>query len=342
MPEKASKVSAWPTAGGPCPATDYKDAMAGARTALREGLSEPAWRAALDHLAAPVRESYPPAQRCLGVLARVWSHHVDPNTQAEIHQYGDGLLSAAAGRGDRLAARVLALTPPKTGAGAPDPARSQMLLARFAETPPWLTGMGTVTRLSDKFRLVHARAQITLSECVYLRAKAEGRLQRSQVKSQRSEAAVEADDRSSMDVGMPRSSHDPAVFWTVSRLCALARRPWSCAEPMNIIRYRSGEKFVSHYDADHTNAGQRTQTGGLRRTTAIGYLSDAYRGGETAFPKLGVKITPRLGDVIVFDNLDDDGRTEPASLHAGLPLIEGEKWILAQWFRRFSFDRLTP
>ena len=313
--------------------------MAGARGALRAGLGASAWKCALERLGPAVQDDYPPAQRVLGVLARVWSAHVEPASRPALSDLADALLTAAAGREDRLAARVLASAPATSDSRTPNPTLVRAMIARLAESPPWEADFGRVAILSDRMRLIHAQRQLTSTECVYLTAKAEGRLQKSQVKSRDSARAKVADDRSSMDVGLPRTSHDPAVFWTVSRLCALAGRSWSCAESLNIIRYRPGEKFVSHFDADHTNADQIAQPGGLRRTTVLGYLCNGYQGGETAFPSLGVKIAPRAGDVIVFDNLDAEWRTEPASLHAGLPLIEGEKWILAQWFRRFPFDR---
>ena len=61
-------------------------------------------------------------------------------------------------------------------------------------------------------------------------------------------------------------------------------------------------------------------------------------GGETGFPKLDINIPPKKGDVVVFHNtLLDDAATHPKinprSLHGGMPVIKGEKWMVNLWFR---------
>lgn len=107
-------------------------------------------------------------------------------------------------------------------------------------------------------------------------------------------------------------------------------------ESMNLLRYKNGQEYKPHYDAI---VGQGLQfdtilkNGGQRIKTAITYLSDGYQGGETLFPKLGTKIKANIGDVLVFNNLDEDGNVLRDSYHAGLPVTEGTKWILTKWIR---------
>jgi prolyl 4-hydroxylase len=56
------------------------------------------------------------------------------------------------------------------------------------------------------------------------------------------------------------------------------------------------------------------------------------RGGGTFFPDVPLEVRARKGVAVYFGY-----RTpEPSSrtLHAGLPVIEGEKWAAVKWFRQ--------
>ena len=54
--------------------------------------------------------------------------------------------------------------------------------------------------------------------------------------------------------------------------------------------------------------------------TILVWLNEDYEGGETHFPTPGLKLKGRTGDAILFRNTGADGRTDPASGHAGLPV----------------------
>ncbi|MDM7860071.1 2OG-Fe(II) oxygenase [Alteromonas sp. ASW11-36] len=110
----------------------------------------------------------------------------------------------------------------------------------------------------------------------------------------------------------------------------------SRGESMNLLRYQSGQEYKPHYDAIVGQGPQFDQIltdGGQRIRTAITYLSDDYSGGETVFPKLGIKIKAAIGDVLVFNNLTQDGNVELDSYHAGAPVEKGTKWVLTRWIR---------
>jgi prolyl 4-hydroxylase len=44
-------------------------------------------------------------------------------------------------------------------------------------------------------------------------------------------------------------------------------------------------------------------------------------------------VTPEMGKLVVWKNLNDDMSINLNSLHAGLPVTEGEKWICIIWVR---------
>jgi prolyl 4-hydroxylase len=66
-------------------------------------------------------------------------------------------------------------------------------------------------------------------------------------------------------------------------------------------------------------------------------LNDVPAGGETSFPELGWAITPRLGHAAYFEYCDSRGVVDWRSLHAGNPVLEGEKWVASKWMRQRRF-----
>lgn len=62
-------------------------------------------------------------------------------------------------------------------------------------------------------------------------------------------------------------------------------------EVMNCIRYGKGQHFQEH--ADHGFSYSAT-------VSLVAYVNDDYEGGNLFFPKLGLDIKPRAGDLYIF------------------------------------------
>lgn len=52
-------------------------------------------------------------------------------------------------------------------------------------------------------------------------------------------------------------------------------------------------------------------------------------------------VKPHRGDALLFFNLHPNAVPDPESLHAGCPVIEGEKWSATKWIHVDSFDKTT-
>ena len=63
------------------------------------------------------------------------------------------------------------------------------------------------------------------------------------------------------------------------------------------------------------------------------YLNDVEEGGETDFSEINTTFSPKKGMAIVWKNSNGTGTENPASLHAGTPVIKGKKIIVTKWFR---------
>ena len=55
---------------------------------------------------------------------------------------------------------------------------------------------------------------------------------------------------------------------------------------------------------------------------------------KAAAAQLGVSVAPKRGRLVHFTNLLADGSGDPATLHAGLPVTAGRKWLATMWTRQ--------
>jgi prolyl 4-hydroxylase len=111
-------------------------------------------------------------------------------------------------------------------------------------------------------------------------------------------------------------------------------------EQIHIVKYNIGGEYKEHHDFFHPNTDyydSQIQRGGQRIYSCLFYLNDNFEGGETHFPKVEYEVTPKKGKLLVWKNLKDDMSINDNSLHAGLPVIEGEKWIAIIWIREKLF-----
>jgi prolyl 4-hydroxylase len=101
-------------------------------------------------------------------------------------------------------------------------------------------------------------------------------------------------------------------------------------------RYAVGQRFKMHHDFFHTDLPyweEMAQTGGQRTWTAMIFLNEPEGGGETYFDKAGIKVTPRTGNLLAWNNLDARGEPNFFSLHEGMPVTAGTKYIITKWHR---------
>lgn len=72
------------------------------------------------------------------------------------------------------------------------------------------------------------------------------------------------------------------------------------------------------------------------------FLNAPEAGGRTNFPTAGLMITPRTGNLLVWNNMDALGARNAASLHQGMPVergVKGVKYVLTKWYRERPWHR---
>ena len=107
-------------------------------------------------------------------------------------------------------------------------------------------------------------------------------------------------------------------------------------EQLHVIKYAKGGEYQPHHDYFH-EGDNRIDKSGNRMYTFLFYLNDNYKGGETKFTLLDKVIEPKRGKLIFWNNLNEDGNRNVMSEHAGLPVEDGEKWIITCWVRERSY-----
>lgn len=116
------------------------------------------------------------------------------------------------------------------------------------------------------------------------------------------------------------------------RVCKLLGCKFLQIENLQVVNYKKNQKYSPHFDFFIEKDNDESQ----RKHTLLIYLNTLNEedGGSTSFPKLNIKIQPKKGDALYFDNLDQNGNGNPLTLHGGDPIInDTEKWACNIWVR---------
>jgi prolyl 4-hydroxylase len=129
---------------------------------------------------------------------------------------------------------------------------------------------------------------------------------------------------------------DPVVADADSRICGLLGLDPALGEPIQGQRYDVGQEFRAHTDTFNPGGYDyyvHTAAGGQRTWTAMLYLNEPEDGGATRFKTIGKTIQPERGKLLAWNNLLADGTPNPATLHQGMKVRKGAKFIITKWFR---------
>lgn len=174
-------------------------------------------------------------------------------------------------------------------------------------------------------------------ECTWLKARAQGSLEPSMVVNAATGEKIQSPVRSNQFSQLLPTLQDWVLLDIEQRIAKLIQLPITHGEISNILYYQKDNEYKAHYDFFHPKdpgSELAMQDGGQRVRTVLCYLSPATAGGETYFPRIDKKLAGHAGQLIVFDNVSKNLAPLPPSLHQGLPVTSGEKWLLSKWYRQ--------
>lgn len=129
---------------------------------------------------------------------------------------------------------------------------------------------------------------------------------------------------------------DPVVAEVEGRITAFTGLDPAHGEPLQGQRYAVGQEFKGHTDYfEPTGADYERycRVAGNRTWTVMVYLNEPEAGGATRFKAADKIIQPETGKLVCWNNRRPDGSLNPATIHQGMKVRSGVKYVITKWFR---------
>lgn len=195
-------------------------------------------------------------------------------------------------------------------------------------------------KICDSPRIYVCSHFLSDADCDHIIQLARPSLQRTTVLNPNGPDTVIDSRRTSLGTWLTQSMRDHVVRALERQVANVTEIPERNGEGMQILYYGVGAEYQPHFDYfDPSTPGGRAHynRGGQRVATFLVYLNTPEKGGETVFPRVNIKVTPEKGKAVLFYNVNKVGKEDPMSLHGGMPVIQGEKWLLTRWLRAGEF-----
>lgn len=195
--------------------------------------------------------------------------------------------------------------------------------------------MKVVKYPSSKIDLYLIKNFLNKEECKHLINICRGKLESSTVVSG-NRGIVDKQSRTSKTCHL-YDGHDIVVDNINKRICKMISNISGTqitndySESLQLQYYKVGQEFRAHHDyfaSEYANNNAQ----GNRTWTCMVYLNNVAEGGETRFVDLDMNVNPVYGRAVIWNNYKN-GNTNPHTLHAGMPVKKGVKFIITKWFR---------
>ncbi|MBW6523523.1 2OG-Fe(II) oxygenase [Sphingomonas sp. RHCKR47] len=129
---------------------------------------------------------------------------------------------------------------------------------------------------------------------------------------------------------------DPLVAAVDARLAAFTGLDPLHGEPLQGQRYALGQEFKAHtdyFEPSGVDFHRYCSVAGNRTWTAMVYLNEPEAGGATRFKAVDKTIQPETGKLVCWNNHRPDGSLNPATIHHGMKVRAGNKYVITKWYR---------
>ena len=129
---------------------------------------------------------------------------------------------------------------------------------------------------------------------------------------------------------------NPFVAAVDDRICNFADIDRQFGEPLQGQRYAVGQEFKAHtdfFDPNGQDYEKFCSVSGQRTWTFMIYLNEPDAGGATRFTQFKKNFTPSTGTLLCWNNLKSDDTPNEWTLHHGMKVRSGTKYVITKWFR---------
>ncbi|MGH6616169.1 prolyl hydroxylase family protein [Sphingomonas sp.] len=183
---------------------------------------------------------------------------------------------------------------------------------------------------SPKLTLFLRRGFLSPDLCAALIDRIEAQRRPSTISDSNGDAAFRTSETCDLD------SADPVVAEVDALIMAFTGLDPAHGEPMQGQRYAVGQEFKGHTDYFEP-AGldylKYCSVAGQRTWTVMIYLNQTEAGGATRFKTIDKIVQPEVGKLLAWNNLRLDGTPNPATIHQGMKVRSGVKYVVTKWFR---------
>lgn len=171
---------------------------------------------------------------------------------------------------------------------------------------------------------------LSADECAQVIARIDARRRPSTIADANGDKAFRTSETCDLD------KDDPFVQEIDSRIAAYLGIDAAYGEPIQGQRYAVGQEFKAHtdyFEPGGADFAKFCSVAGNRTWTAMIYLNEPGSGGATRFTKVGKIIHPLTGKMLLWNNRKADGTLNPDTMHHGMKVREGTKYVITKWFR---------
>ncbi|MFM0098465.1 2OG-Fe(II) oxygenase [Paraburkholderia nemoris] len=186
----------------------------------------------------------------------------------------------------------------------------------------------TVSMRCERPQIIAFDNVLSLDECAEVIERARPRLKRSATG-----VGIYNRIRTS-DVAAFAPCEDAFIQRLEQRFASLMNWPIENGQALQVQRYKVTGEYKQHHDyysPQQPGVMVRGRDGGQRVATLIVYLNDVPQGGATEFPLLGLSVAAKQGGALYFRYMNGQRQLDVLTLHAGAPVLGGEKWIITKW-----------
>ena len=183
---------------------------------------------------------------------------------------------------------------------------------------------------SPKLDLFIRRAFLTPEECAALIALIDAERRPSTLADDSGDRLFRTSETCDLD-----SRHRP-VAAVEEKIAAFTGLDSAHGEPVQGQRYAQGQEFKAHtdyFEPGGADFARYCSVAGQRTWTVMIYLNEPAAGGATRFKTIGKTVQPETGKLLAWSNLRPDGSVNADTLHHGMKVRKGTKYIITKWFR---------